>query len=254
VTEATLRDEALRIVAIAGQAGLPVRVLGGVAISILVPDWPGRGDRPGRDIDVATDQTSRRPLSALLEANGYQPDRRYNAANGHKQLYFIDPSRGRPLDVLIGRMEMCHTFDFADSLAAPGPTVSPADLLLSKLQIVQLNEKDVVDSLVLLSEIPVVETGEPGIDGARIAGYCGRDWGWWRTVTANLEVLRTRLQDAAGQALYDIGRPPRFDATDQIIRLRNLIDDTPKAIGWRLRARIGERLPWYDEPEEEAHQ
>ena len=254
MTEAVLRDEALRIVAIAGEAGMPVRVLGGVAISILVPDWLGRGDRPGRDIDVATDHVSRRPLSALLEANGYEADRRYNAANGHKQLYFVDPSRGRPLDVLIGHMEMCHTFDFEASLAAPGPTVSPADLLLSKLQIVRLTAKDMIDSLVLLSELPLIRSGRPGIDLGRIVGYCATDWGWWRTVTANLEALTAQAEGVLGQTHLDLHRPPRFDAIDQIARLRQAIDEAPKSIGWRARAAIGDRVRWYQEPEEETHQ
>lgn len=253
MTEPSLRDEALRLVAIAGDAGIPVRVLGGVAISILVPDWRGREDRPGRDIDVATNKASRRRLTQLLEANGYEADRRYNAANGHKQLCFVDPRLGRPLDVLIDRMEMCHTFDFQDSLAGPGPTMSSADLLLSKLQIVKLNPKDILDALVLLSEFELVQRGPTGIDVSRIVGYCSKDWGWWRTATGSLEVMREYAATALEPDGLDLGRPPRFDPISQIATLRREIDEAPKSLGWKMRSRIGDRLPWHEEPEEETH-
>ena len=252
MSEATLRDEALRLVALADDAGIPLRVLGGVAISILVPIWRGRDDRPGRDIDVVTDQASRRPLTELLEQEGYQADRRYNAANGHKQLYFVDVERGRPLDVLIDRMEMCHKFDLRPSLAGPGPTCTPADLLLSKLQIVKLEEKDIVDSLVLLSAFETRPGGTGGIDMDRIVALCAADWGWWRTATANLDALAVRVADRSAVPLA-LEEPAPYDAAVQIDQLRQTIEQAPKAMGWRLRSRVGDRLPWYEEPEEEAH-
>ena len=100
-----------------------------------------------RDIDLATDRASRRALAELLEAEGYTPDRRFNGANGHKQLYFVDVERSRPVDVLIDRMELCHTFVFSDDLGSPGPSLPVADVLLSKLQIVKINRKDILDAL-----------------------------------------------------------------------------------------------------------
>lgn len=253
MTEAVLRDEAVRLVDLAASAGMPLRVLGGVAIEILVPAWRGRIGSPGRDIDVATDQASRRTLTDLLVRDGYEPDRGYNAANGHKQLYFVDASRSRPLDVLVDGMEMCHKFDFRDSLAAPGLTLSPADLLLSKLQIVKLNEKDIVDALVILSALELRPAGAGGVDIDRIVRYCSTDWGWWRTTTANLAAM-----DAYAAAIKDSNRlrlvgPPEFDPRAQVGRLRGAIDAAPKSLRWRLRSRIGDRVPWYEEPEEEAH-
>lgn len=253
MSESSLRDEAIRLVALAESAGVPLRVLGGVAIEILVPAWRGRVGGPGRDIDVATNQASRRTLTELLEHEGYEADRRYNAANGHKQLYFVDTSRGRPLDVLIDRMEMCHKFNFRDSLAEPGPTLSPADLLLSKLQIVKLNEKDIVDAFVLLSAFHLGPPGSGGIDVDRIVGYCATDWGWWRTTTANLAALDAYAAETAGSDRIALVGTPEFDPRAQVERLRRAIDEAPKSLSWRLRSRVGDRVPWYDEPEEEAH-
>ncbi len=246
------RDEALRLVGLADEAGVPLRILGGTAIELLVPAWPGRGERPGRDIDVATTSASRRRVTDLLEREGYVADRRYNAAAGHKQLYFVDQTRSRPLDVLIDRLEMCHVVDLRSSLAAAGPTVLPADLLLSKLQVVKLTRKDIVDALALLSWLPVVDRGE-GIDATTVITYVSRDWGWWRTATNSLEAL-VRFRDQESEiAELVFTDPPPFEPGGQAKRLLALIEASPKSVSWRARARIGERMRWYEEPEEETH-
>ena len=270
VTEAGVLDEGLRLIRLADAARVPLRLLGGIAVAASVPSWRVRADRPGRDIDLATDRSSRRAATELLEGQGYVADRRYNAANGHKQLYFVDPERGRPVDVLIDQMEMCHTFDFAADLACPGPTLPLADLLLSKLQVVRINRKDYLDVLILLAEFAL--SGGPGGDaaetdeavGAEIAGtdrievgqitrYTSADWGWWRTVGGNLDGCRAFVEDGLAADDLDVGRPNRFDPGAQAGELRRRIDAAPKSLGWRIRARLGERMPWYEEPEEEAH-
>ena len=112
MTAENIVDEGIRLVRLANARGMALRLLGGIAVRALVPDWRMRAERPGRDIDLATNRSSRRAVAELLEGEGYTPDRRFNGANGHKQLYFVDSSRSRPIDVLIDRMEMCHTFAF----------------------------------------------------------------------------------------------------------------------------------------------
>ena len=44
-----------------------------------------------------------------------------------------------------------------------------------------------------------------------------------------------------------------FDPAAQIAALRQAIDDAPKSTRWKLRARIGERQAWYNDPEEMGH-
>ena len=193
MTEASLRAEALRLVSIASDRGVPLRVLGGAAVELLVPEWHGRGERPGRDLDMATTSAGRRRVLEMLEAEGYVPDRRYNAAAGHKQLYAVDPERGRPVDVIVDQLEMCHTLDLRSSLAGPGPTISPTDLLLSKLQVVKVTRKDLIDATVLLSGLPLADSDSDqdghSITTAPIVRLTRGDWGWWRTVTGTLETL-----------------------------------------------------------------
>jgi hypothetical protein len=262
----TIQDplaESLRIVDIAAHRGLLVRLMGGMAIRAHAPDWPARTRRLEVDIDFATRSRDRGAFYELLAAEGYTPDKRHNALFGGKQAYFVDAARNRPVDVLVDSLEMCHRFEFSDRLALSSPTLPLAELLLSKLQVVKINRKDVLDALVLLAEHPLgQDDGAPdsrhglgAINVPRILSFTSNDWGWWRTVTGNLDVLDQYLAVELQPGDLDLanGRDLLFDPGAQIAGLRTAIMDAPKSTKWRLRARVGERTTWYNEPEEMGH-
>lgn len=256
VEAVTMRDplaEALRLIRLADEAGLQVRLMGGLAFHARCPAWTARIERERRDIDLATRSRDRKDLMRLLDASGYAGDRQYNALYGHKQLYFIDPARGRPVDVLIDRLEMCHRLELADRLHLDGPTVPLADMLLSKLQIARINRKDILDALALLSEYPLGNADGDAISVRRIASITAADWGWWRTVTGNLDKVRLFFNTELQPGELEFGRPPRFEALAQVAELRAAIDAAPKSTRWRLRAQIGDRVQWFEEPEEVGH-
>lgn len=255
-THGTLEDplrEALRLIALADACDLSLRLMGGLAFHARAPEWTARIARERRDIDLATSARSRKGVAALLVDSGYVPDRQYNALYGHKQLYFVDPRFDRPVDVLVDRLEMCHTIDFGGRLGLDHPTLPLADLLLSKLQIVRINRKDVLDALIVLAEHPLAGDDRDGISVPRIVAHTSSDWGWWRTVTGNLGKLRLFHEVEVGPQDLDVGRPSRFDPRAQIDALGSAIDAAPKTTRWKLRARIGDRMPWYEEPEEVGH-
>lgn len=254
--------ESLRIVEVADREGLLLRLMGGMAVRAHAPDWTHRTRRVEVDLDFATRSKDRKAVFALLEREGYTPDRRHNALFGQQQGYFVDEAHRRPVDVLVDRLEMCHRIDLADRLGASRPTLPVADLLLSKLQIVKINRKDVLDALVLLAEHPLADddgapdsrSGQGAISLPRILAHTSNDWGWWRTVTGNLQVLQEFLGSEFTEADLDVGaRPARFPIRDQVARLRDAIDAAPKSTRWKLRAKIGERQQWYVEPEEVGH-
>ncbi len=254
----TLRDplaEAVRIIDLAARDGLQVRLMGGLAFHALCRQWTARIDREGRDIDFATRSRDRKALSELLVSQGYAADKQYNALYGHKQLYFVDPEFNRPVDVLVDKLEMCHRFEFGDRLSISIPTLPPAEMLLSKLQVVKINRKDVLDALALLSEYPLApdDLGGAAISLGRITSLTSNDWGWWRTVSGNLEKLSGFLTTDLRPGDLDFGRESRFDPAAQITELRGAIDAAPKSTKWKLRARVGDRMPWYEEPEEVGH-
>jgi hypothetical protein len=262
----TLEDplaEALRVVELAAQQGLMLRLLGGMAVRAHSPSWPARSRRVEADIDFATRSKDRAAVYRFLEAEGYTPDKRHNALFGQKQGYFVDQARQRALDVVVDRLEMCHILEFENRLALSTPTLPVADLLLTKLQIVKINRKDVLDALALLAEHPLAEddgaadaaTGVAAINMRRITSITSGDWGWWRTVTGNLDTLARYLATELQPDDLDLapGREPRYDPAAQVVALQTAIEAAGKSTGWKLRARVGDRVRWYNEPEELAH-
>jgi hypothetical protein len=238
--------EALALVRGAADAGIGLKLIGGLAIRVLCPDFPPRL-RNGQDMDFACLSKGRKNVAGYLEHAGCLPDRRFNNLNGDRQMYFNTPA-GRPVDVMVDRLQMYHTLDFRASFGRLPLTVDAVDLLLSKLQIVELNEKDARDILQLLSAIPLDAGGSTTaatIDTERFAKLLGSDWGWWRTVTANLAKLPALV---AGRPDLMPPHPP-LDALAQARRLLEIAEAAPKGMKWRVRANIGDRVRWYEVPE-----
>jgi len=251
--------EALMLARGAKDAGLGLKLLGGLAVRVVCPDFPPRLRRD-QDIDFACMSKGRKDVAAYLERVGCTGDRRFNNLNGDRQMYFTAPS-GRPIDVMVDRLTMCHTLDFRPSFGRLPLTIDVIDILLSKLQIVELNEKDVRDLLQILGALPVggsqprgrhaaaPAAGEPVIDTERFAKLLGADWGWWRTVTINL----TKLPGLAAEKPGLAPPSPPFDPVAQSQRLLEIAQSAPKTVKWKLRANIGDRVRWYELPEEVDH-
>jgi hypothetical protein len=261
----TLADplaESLRIVDVADARGLTLRLMGGMAIRAHAPRWPARTRRTEVDLDFATTSRDRAAVYALLAEEGYTPDRQQNALFGRKQAYFVDVPRKRPVDVLVDTLEMCHRLDFGSRLAMSRPTLPLAELLLSKLQVVKINRKDVLDALILLAEHPLADDdgvdalhGPGAINVPRIVDITSNDWGWWRTVTGNMDKLDQYLATDFQPDDLDLGtgEAVHHDVSAQIAALRAAIETAPKSTRWKLRARVGERVTWFAEPEEVEH-
>lgn len=248
VTEADIEVEARRLLAVAWEAGIHARLLGGLAVAERVsPAVRAMFGRTCGDIDIViTPRRASAGLVALMEANGYVEDVEFNAMNGRTRLVFADQHRGRDVDVFVESFEMCHIIplrlDEADRRG--NRTLLLSDLMLTKLQIVRLTEKDVTDAVMLLMTYEVSGDDDTAIDGAHIASLCGRDWGLWRTTSENL--LRI---DAALDAL-DASAVQIADAKRRLGMLAELVESEPKSTKWRVRARVGERVRWYEEPDE----
>jgi hypothetical protein len=247
--------DAMAIAERAAAAGIGLKLLGGLAVRVVCPDYPPRLRRD-QDMDFACLSKERKTVAAHLEKTGCQPDKRFNNLNGDRQMYFNAPS-GRPIDVMVDRLTMCHTLDFRPAFRKLPYTVDVVDLLLSKLQIVELNEKDARDIVQLLSCMPIsgpdgsagAAGGEMAIDSGRFCDVLSGDWGWWRTVTGSLDKVPGLLDEHPH--LAQPGMP--YDPREQAARLRQLADVAPKGMKWRMRASVGDKVRWYELPEEVDH-
>jgi hypothetical protein len=247
--ETGLASEARRLIDLAADRGIVLRLLGGLAIQMLTPELPPR-TRAGQDLDFGSVRSSRKPLTEMLAEEGYVGDRNFNALYGDKQLYFTHADSGLAVDVMIDRLHMCHTVEFAERATVMPYTLSPTDLLLSKLQIVELNAKDLDDCLRLLVSFELDDSDNADVIDLRvIRALVGDDWGWFKTISLNLERIGNALADGSA-APSDGGR---LDPTAAVQTLSQTLAETPKSRRWKLRDRIGERKRWYDVPEETPH-
>ena len=244
-----LAAQARRLIDLATEQGLVLRLLGGLAIQLLTPELPAR-TRTGQDLDFGSVRSSRKGLTALLEQQGFVGDRNFNALYGDKQMYFTHAETGLAVDVMVDRIHMCHTVQFADRATELPYTLSPTDLLLSKLQIVELNDKDLDDILRLLVHFPLAQGNAPDtIQLDVIAALVGDDWGWFKTISLNLDRILARLADGSPDAIAG----GAYDPAAAVQTLRATVTDAPKSRRWKLRNKVGERKRWYDVPEETEH-
>jgi hypothetical protein len=239
--------EARRLIAAAGEQGLMLRALGGVAVYLLAPDGKPRLSRRVKDIDVAVPRGSGRPTARLLEQAGYVGDQMFNALHGSRRLLFIDPHHERHLDVFVGEFSMCHEIPLTARLGRAPLTVPPEELLLSKLQIVAATANDQSDVYSLLVQYDVgAGASADGLDASFVAGLCAKDWGLWRTCLGSIERLLANLESSP----LDPGEASRVQ--ERLETLRGHLEAEPKTIKWRLRSQVGDKVRWYQQPEEEG--
>jgi hypothetical protein len=223
-------------------------MVGGVAVRMHAPEGiPDSLARVYRDIDVVTTGKGGREAQKFLVSMGYEPNERFNAMNGSQRMVFYDLTNERQLDVFVGEFRMCHRIPIANRLELDPRTVPLAELLLTKLQIVHLNEKDLRDILAIVLEHEVGESDDETINSAYIASLLAGDWGFWRTSKQTIET-------ASGQLVnYELTESEATLIADRLSRLWERIEAEPKSLRWRSRSKVGERTKWYEEPEEIAH-
>jgi hypothetical protein len=245
-----IRLETQRLSSAAMAAGLGLRLMGGLAIWLTSPSVRRQPfAREYRDIDFAVRGSDSRAVTPFLEREGYVPERLFNSLHGAQRLNFGHPDRSWTIDVIVDALRMSHRIDLRGRLAPGRPTLDLADLLLTKLQVREINTKDLGDLACLVADHPLVgrarDDGD-AIDLARIVGLTGSDWGLCHTSERNLREMATFARDRRPD-----GAP--FDPTRQAETLLEAIHSGRKAIAWRLRARVGERVRWYETPEEVRH-
>jgi hypothetical protein len=245
---ADIRVEGERVATAAVTAGLQLKMMGGMGVYLSSPSVRRQPyARDYGDFDFAVAARDARSAAAFLEAAGYIPERMFNALHGAQRLNFAHPEGRWPIDVVVDEVRMSHRIDLRGRLDGPGPTIALADLLLTKLQIWEINPKDLGDIACLLAdhELADRETRET-IDRRRILALVAADWGLCHTIERN---LRQAAEEA--RARGPIVAP--FDPIAQVDALLGAISAAPKSLSWQARARIGERVRWYETPEEVRH-
>ncbi len=237
--------EARQLIRLATEQGLVMRALGGVAVFLQSADGQPRLSRSVKDIDLAVAKGSGKAASRLLAQAGYIADEMFNALRGSRRLLYHDPRNARHVDVFVGEFSMCHELPLTARLGRDPLTVPREELLLSKLQVVELTENDQADIYNLLYHHDVGEEESAGISSPFIAALCARDWGLWRTCQLNIGRSLGNLDSSA------LDPAEQKVVTGRLESLRGRIDAEPKSRRWRIRNQVGDKVRWYAEPEQE---
>lgn len=251
---ATFNDfakEIRRIISVADERKVPLRILGGAAIRMHCPQHEALYERlkrvPKHDMDFVTYSKFRPMTKQLFVDLGYEPyiSLMLTGATGRHRQIFNDKEGNKAIDVFLGKLEMCHVLDYTDRLELDSPTVPLAELLLQKLQIVQTNEKDLQDTIILLLEYDIGKTDREEINGDYVAKLLANEWGFYHTVTLNLPKI-TEFTDKSPALTAE----EKKVVTERIDKLRTIIESAPKSLQWKLRAKVGPAKNWYNKVEE----
>jgi len=240
------QEEGFRVVDLARASGLFVKLIGGLGVAahdhFNVPEIL---KRQFGDIDLVVGRKNGGALTSFLTALGYEGNQRFNALHGANRLLFYDVKNNRQVDVFVSEFKMCHALSLENYLNLHPRSLTPEHLLLTKLQIVEINRKDLLDVLRIIRMHPKANGDDecPGISMERANLILSADWGWYTTVTDNLkkalDFSKTTLDESDHAAV-----------TETTELLMNLIESAPKSSKWKARAMIGRRKSWYEIPEE----
>jgi hypothetical protein len=258
-----LMGEARAIIDLGNARGVVLRLTGGLAVRHYAIDLEF-AEREYSDIDLIGLKRQATDVGAVFRDLGYAENLHVAMATGAGQLQFFQPEGGSRaggddslpvfsavppsdhIDVFLDAMRMDHQIDFRDRLAINTYAIDPADLFLSKLQIVNLNEKDVHDVITLVKDVYVDFQPHPGVlDLHHVAEVCSSDWGLYIDVMNNVDAVMDHLDD------YDLSPRDAARVRRTLELAQDMMTEQAKTLRWRLRARIGKRVRWYAEVEEQ---
>lgn len=248
----TLTDEAFvqhgfNTIEEARHQNLHLRLLGAIAFRIHCPQYANLHQQLGRritDMDLVGYSKQAKQIDRFLLQRGYtKRPTSLSAAYSLREIY-LEPEGQFVVDVFLDRLQMSHTIDFRGRLEQDYPTVPLADMFLQKMQIVELTEKDVHDTVILLLEHGVGASEKETVNVDHVARTLAGDWGFYHTATTNMLKMKTLFNGLA--PLSDAEKATVKGKIDQLL---GGIEAYPKSLAWRLRAKVGTSKRWYKEVE-----
>jgi len=241
-------EEANRIIETSQREGIILRVMGPIALHFYFPQFVDLyhnmerlGDRVFTDIDFAAYGKQRGKLPAFFQRQGYEIEKRALMISGsERHIYF--GGRVPMIDVFFDRLNYNHPVNFLGRLEINPRCISLTDLLLQKLQIVQINDKDLKDAILLILASEIRESDGDGINLKYLLQIFTDDWGFYFTATENLKKIANYLT-----AVPALTEEQKKTVMSKVTHLLEAIENVPKTPRWRKRAEIGARKPWYNE-------
>jgi len=237
---------ACQIVTYSRERDVTLRMVGGCAIHEHCPSLSNIHTnvlgRKFRDTDFIGLSDQIKDIIRMFGDFGYAFDK-YRSAFSESSLVLF--AENEHVDIFLDKLIFNHTIDLRNRLGIDFPTISLADLLLQKLQIVKVNEKDLHDILILLAEHDIGASDKETINSEYLSDLLCSDWGFYATCTANLVKLKDVFLER-----FPISNEIRSNAREKIDALLQNLDSHSKSLSWKLRARVGTSAKWYADVEE----
>jgi len=241
-------SELKRIITASDTAGILLRVIGSLAFQMHCPKFGYLQAAMGRaytDIDFAAYAKQTKQIQAMMAALGYEENREVFVASEGERAIYDRAVIGLHVDIFYEKLDFCHAIRWAGRLEIDSPTIPLTELLLEKMQIVQINEKDIIDTIMLLLEHPLGNADKETININLAATLCANDWGLWRTVTMNLEKVKQ-----LAQGYSQLTPAQKSKIVSQVDEALARLNGEPKPLAWRMRDRVGDRVKWYKDVDE----
>jgi len=236
------------IIKASNDSSILMRVIGSLAFQMHCQKFGYLQEAMGRaytDIDFAAYNKQAKQIQGLMVSMGYMENREVFIATEGERAIFDKSAVGLHVDIFYEKLDFCHTIYWKDRLEVDSPTIPLTELLLEKMQIVKINEKDVIDTIMILLEHPLGDEDKETINIGRAAMLCANDWGLWRTTTMNLDKVRQ-----LAQGYEQLSAEQKSKIESQVNNAIARIEQEPKPLAWRLRARVGDRVKWYKDVDE----
>ncbi|MDK2464744.1 MAG: hypothetical protein QI223_08245 [Candidatus Korarchaeota archaeon] len=258
-------QECVDIIKRAQDRGIVIRILGAMAVYIHTQDNPrareihqtrfGAGAPMFTDLDVMAYKKQKKKIKEFFEKElRFLPDKMINALFGDRRLIYYHPEGKYHVDVFFDKLEFSHDVPFGKKpgegrLELSFPAISPTDVVLEKLQIHEINPKDLVDLVVLFLTHEIAdEEGEGKINGKYIAQLLADDWGFWYDAANNLNLVKKYADQMVGEGRL---KPEERDLVNQKVdQLLEKIEAEPKSKKWQKRAKTGTKKKWWRDVEE----
>jgi len=228
-----------------------LRLLGATAIYYHCPksaSLTNSLNRPLTDLDFMALSKHVSRVPELFSRLKFVPNKHVNTLYGAKRQIYYDPNSSRQVDVFFDKLSFNHVIDLTKRLDKDPLTISLSDLLLEKLQIVKMGEKDAKDTVVLLREHEIGEGSAGQIESKYISKLLANDWGFYYTVMQNIKKVRDYANGVEFLSAQD-----KQTVVESLDELSLKIEAEPKSMGWKMRARVGTRTSWYTEAEDVEH-
>ena len=245
-------DEANTLVDGAAKEGLTLRVMGGMAIYMhskefetLWRNLARLGTKVFTDIDFVAYGKQRNALYEFVKARGYKTDPRFLYQFGKSRHIFFG-GRVPMVEIFYDQLEMNHTVPYAGRLECDSPTVPLGELMMQKLQVVKINEKDIKDLIVLIRAHDLGE-GDGEKINMKIFDFVDifNDWGWCYTATMNLNKVKKFAYEYP-----QLSQEDKMVVGQRVDKMLSHIEHRPKSFKWKMRAKVGTRTMWYNPVED----